>query len=447
MTSPPDGVKRRPRNYERHILMLAVLTGLPGALVALGLLWAGDFSSRLQFTLSVVIVGSWIAMALVLRERVIRPLQTLSNLLAALLEGDYSIRSSRPTTDDALGLAMLEVNALGETLREQRLGALEATALLRTVVTEIDVAVFALDDEQRLRLINRAGEQLLGTTSERALGATATELGLQPLISGDDAPRILEAEFAGGSGRWELRRSTFRQGGVQHRLLVLADVSRALREEERQAWKRIVRVLGHEINNSLAPIKSIVASLRELLAREDRPTDFEEDLRRGLGVIGSRTHALGRFMAAYSRLARLPAPEREPVRVDDWVRRVSALETRLPVEVVPGPDITIQADGDQLEQLLINLVKNAADAALETGGAVMVEWSRSDSRLQVDVEDEGPGLAETSNLFVPFFTTKPEGTGIGLALSRQIAEAHGGTLTLENRPDARGARARLLLPV
>src|SRR6185503_14028947 len=171
------------------------------------------------------------------------------------------------------------------------------------------------------------------------------------------------------------------------------------------------------------------------------------DLRKGLTVIANRSESLSRFMAAYARLARLPRPTFRPVNVGAWVRRVAGLETRRKVEVVPGPDLTISADGDQLDQLLINLVSNAVDAANETGGGVRVGWNASGSQLEVWVEDDGPGIRETSNLFVPFFTTKPQGSGIGLVLSRQIAEAHGGSMVLENRAGANGCVARLKLPV
>jgi signal transduction histidine kinase len=253
--------------------------------------------------------------------------------------------------------------------------------------------------------------------------------------------------FPGGAGRWEIRRSTFRERGLPHQLLVLSDLSRALREEERQAWQRLVRVLGHELNNSLAPIKSIAATLENLLVREQRPADWHDDMRRGLAVITARAEALSRFMGAYARLARLPQPRRQPMNVGAWIRRVVGLETRLSVVLVPGPDLTIKADGDQLEQLLINLLRNAADAALETGGGVKVGWTKNATHLEVWIEDEGPGLSNTANLFVPFFTTKPGGTGIGLVLSRQIAEAHGGTLTLENRRTGAGCVARLRLPL
>ena len=195
--------------------------------------------------------------------------------------------------------------------------------------------------------------------------------------------------FPADGGRWELRRSSFRQGGVPMRLLVLTDLRQALREEERQAWQRLVRVLSHEINNSLAPIQSIAGTLRALLGRAPRPADADEDLERGLGVIGGRAESLSRFMRSYARMARLPAPALAPVDVGAWVDRVAQLEKRLPVRVRPGPPITLSADGDQLEQLLINLVSNAVDASTETGGGVEIAWDRQQGALDLRVVDEG----------------------------------------------------------
>ncbi|HKW11116.1 MAG TPA: ATP-binding protein [Gemmatimonadaceae bacterium] len=427
------------------MLELALLSGLPGIVVALILLWRGGYSAKVEWTLGLLVFGSWLITAFVLRERVVRPLQTLSNMLAALREGDYSIRARGAERDDALGLAYLEANLLGETLRTQRLGAMEATALLRTVMADIDVAVFAFDDDERLRLVNSAGERLLGHVAERLLGRTADQVGLADCLVGE-SPRTMDVTFPGGAGRWEVRRGSFRQNGRPHTLLVLADVTKALREEELQAWRRLVRVLSHEINNSLAPIKSIAGSLQTLLDRP-RDSDVDHDIRRGLSVIGGRSEALIRFMSAYARLARLPAPQRVPLDVATWVRRVAALETRLPVRIEGGPPTILRADGDQLDQLLINLLRNAVDASLETGGDVCIRWTRQNGTVSITIEDEGPGLPSSANLFVPFFTTKPQGSGIGLVLSRQIAEAHGGALLLENRKSSRGCIATLRLSV
>jgi signal transduction histidine kinase len=310
---------------------------------------------------------------------------------------------------------------------------------------EIDVAVFTFDEEERLSLVNRAGARLLAQPEERLLMRSAKELGLAECLGGE-AERTFQETFPGKTGRWGLRRSSFREGGLPHQLVVLTDLSQALREEERQAWKRLIRVLRHELGNSLAPIKSMASTLAHLLQRDPRPHDWETDTKRGLEVIADRSESLSRFLEAYGRLARLPQPTFQPVDVGVWVRKVAALTTRLPVEVVEGPEIIILADGDQLEQLLINLTQNAVDAALETGGGVRLGWSSNREGVDIWVEDEGPGLPETSNLFVPFFTTKPTGSGIGLVLSRQIAEAHGGTLVLTNRDEGRGCEARLRLP-
>jgi nitrogen fixation/metabolism regulation signal transduction histidine kinase len=439
--------KRPPKlNHERRVLLMALGAGLPGVFISLVMLWAGDYTTKVQLTFTLFIIVIWLGYSFSLRERVVRPLQTISNLLAALREGDYSIRARGANLEDALGDVMLEVNALGETLREQRLGALEATALLRTVMAKIDVAVFTFDMDGRLRLVNDAGERLMEQPSERLLGRSAMELGLDECLRGEPT-RTLQITSDEGVGRWGVSRSSFRERGLPHQLLVLSNLSRALREEERQAWRRLVRVLGHELNNSLAPIKSIAGSLESLWRRDPRPVDLEEDMQRGLAVIAARAESLSRFMEAYSRLAKLPHPRMAELDVSSWVRRVAGLDTRVEVTIEPGPDVVIHADGDQLDQLLINLLRNAVDASMETGGGVTLGWSRNGTHLDVWIEDEGPGLSNTANLFVPFFTTKPAGTGIGLVLSRQIAEAHGGSLTLENRNGGTGCQAHLRLPL
>ncbi|HEX5707635.1 MAG TPA: hypothetical protein VFX96_10090, partial [Pyrinomonadaceae bacterium] len=313
MTSPPRKT-RQPFPFEQRIFLMALMAGLPGALVALTMLWRGPYTPKVQWTLTILILIVWGGFAFALRERVVRHFQTLSNLLAALREGDYSIRARGARRDDSLGEVMVEVNSLGETLRKQRLGALEATALLRTVMSEIDVAVFAFDGDDRLRLINRAGERLLARPAERLLGRAAEEMRLAEYLRGDDT-RTVQRNFPGAAGRWGVRRSSFREQGRLHQLLVISDLSRPLREEELQAWQRLVRVLGHELNNSLAPIKSIAGSLETLLTREPRPADWREDMRRGLTVIGARSAALSRFTRAYASLAKLPKPRTAKVDV------------------------------------------------------------------------------------------------------------------------------------
>lgn len=381
-------------------MLLAFLGGLPATLVSLILLWGDDFSTKLEWTLTIVIVGFWLGFAAALRERVVMPLQTLSNLLSALREEDYSLRARGASHDDAMGEVFYEANELSETMREQRLGAEEGTALLRKVMAEIDVAIFAFDAQQRLRLINRAGEKLIDRPPEGLLGRNAAELGLDDCLQGEPM-RTLERSFPGrptDTVRWGLRRGTFRERGLPHQLLVLEDISQPLRAEERQAWQRLIRVLGHELNNSLAPIKSMAGTLESLLMRPQRPSDWEVDMRRGLEIVRSRADALSRFMEAYARLARLPQPKFQPVEIRDLLRRVAEFENRLIVELNPAPPLTIQADADQVEQLVINLVKNAVDAALESGGEVQLGWKNNARYLEV-----WPGSAQHHQSVRSFF--------------------------------------------
>ncbi|MEO8200811.1 MAG: ATP-binding protein [Gemmatimonadota bacterium] len=434
-------------HHDLRVLAFALMAGFPAVALCLWLLWSSDHPDRVRWTLGPMVVLCWLGFAFAARGLVVRPLRTLAGLLAGLREGDYSSRARGADRTDVLGTVIGEINALGDTLQEQRVGALEATALLRRVMSEIDVAIFAFDDADTLRLVNRAGERLLAQPGERVYGLRADQLGLAEFLS-EDAPRVMEAVFPGaGAGRWEVRRGTFRQHSRPHQLLVVADLSRALREEERLAWQRLIRVLSHEINNSLAPIKSLAGSLHDLLDRVPSPPDRDQDISTGLGIIENRAEALSRFMAAYARLARLPPPRLASVNVEEWVRRVANLELRLQVTVEPGPPSVIQADSDQLDQLLINLVKNASDAVVDSLGSVKIAWNRLTDAVEIRVVDDGPGLAGTTNLFVPFFTTKPNGSGIGLALSRQIAEAHGGSLALANRVDSRGCQAIIRLPL
>jgi PAS domain S-box-containing protein len=443
-----EGAKPRRAHVsvEQTVLLLAVLGGLPAMAVVLFALWWQSYSFEVRWTLSALLMAVWIACAIAAKQVVSRVLLVAANLLGALREGDYSIRATRAQTGTAADLVMAEINALGETLQRQRTEAVESMALLASVMHAIDVAVFAFDMSEQLVLVNPAGERLLGKPSLQVLTRPATELGVADYLSGP-TPRLIERTVGAQRGRFELRRSTFRRDGRPHHLLVLADVSRALREEEQLAWQRIVRVLSHEINNSLTPIKSIAHSLKRIVTRaESLPR--QQDVLDGLNLIETRSGALGRFLRAYAQLAKLPKPQPREFGLLPLVRRVAELEADRMAVIVRAEDNTIiNADPDQLEQLLINIIRNAVDAAHESGGRVWIDWGREDGLLRLTVDDEGPGLPDSANLFVPFFTTKPTGSGIGLVLCRQIAEAHGGTLTLERRDPERGARAVLKLPV
>jgi len=455
--------RRRRRSAVRRAWFYSLLLALP----SLAFVGVFVYQRGLSAAPATLITGGLllylVLIAAALVETFIRPLQTLSNVVSSLREGDYSFRARGAGTQDAFGELAGEVNALADLLQKQRVRSLEATALLARILEVMHAPLFAFDRENLLQLVNNAGVKLLGTTHARAFGHTARELGLEELL--DSADQSVHS-FGAKSTRWLLRKAVFRQDGVPHTLLLLADVSLPLQEEEQAAWKRLIRVLGHELSNSLAPIKSIAGSL---LARVDQigrvgqmgrvvqggaggPIEDDEgtlrDFRRGLGVVESRADALHRFVQSYRLLAQLPPPQLKPVAMGPLLERVVLLEQRLPILLDAGPGVTLDADPDQLEQMFINLLANAVDASLANGAEpVDVSWRVEDSNLLVTIEDRGLGIANTENLFVPFYTTKPAGSGVGLALAQQIARAHGGEIRLLNREDGEGARATIRLPV
>jgi nitrogen fixation/metabolism regulation signal transduction histidine kinase len=461
MGSSPFGPQRigqsKPKKvrllYARKVSLFSFLVALPGIIVSTILIFQEPWSIQSKLGLLVVILIAWGLLAMTLQENATRPLQTLANVVAALREEDYSFRARNAVPEDALGELSLEVNALADMLSDQRTRAIEATALLRRVVEEIDVPIFAFDPNQTLQLVNSAGEKLLETPSVRLMGRTAQEIGLQAFLAAPNESLVPLPDNA--QSRWLVRRSTFRQKGVPHTLLVLSDVSRALREEERSAWQRLVRVLGHELNNSLAPIKSIAGSLHTRISRAALSAEEKQDFGRGLEIIETRADSLNRFLQAYRQLAQMPSPVLRQCALPALVKRVAALETRLEIKVVGGPNVTLMADSDQLEQMLINIVRNAVEAAIEkvqsngkksASPEVIVGWQINEEAVILTVEDNGPGLLNPANAFVPFYTTKPAGSGIGLVLSREIVEAHGGSVELSNREHHRGCMVRIVLP-
>jgi len=404
------------------------------------------------FVLLALVLG-WTFAVSILMEHIVRPLQTLANVVAALREDDYSFRARGGQRSDALGDLALEVNRLAATLQGRRAGALEAMALVERVMRSMQSPVLAFDPEGRLRLLNAAGERAFGLRVQTALGYSATQLKLEELLhAGDDD--VISLGRGQQSVRWVVKRTTFRLRGISHTLLVLSDVSAALREEERLAWERLIRVLGHEINNSLTPIKSIAGSLRGRLAALNDVSSERVDFERGLEVIENRSESLNRFLQAYRQLMGLPAPKLGEVSLAALVERVAQLERRVVVTVTPAADVVLQVDRDHIEQALINLVRNAADAALSPDAIdgneahVDISWQTSGAEVVIAILDNGPGLTNAGNLFVPFYTTKPGGTGIGLVLAQQIAQAHRGSVQLENRTDGHmGCKADLRLPL
>ncbi|HKD60933.1 MAG TPA: ATP-binding protein [Terracidiphilus sp.] len=438
-------VRKRQPSALRRAWLFCLLLALPTLLFFAILVWQEHVPTSPAILLLICLLIYLLLISGSLIEGMMRPLQTLSNVVSSLREGDYSFRARGAGSPDAFGELASEINALADLLQKQRVRSLEATALLARILEVMHAPLFAFDRDESLQLVNNAGAQLLGRPLARCFGHSARELGLDGLlISGDQTIH----SFGAKPTRWLLRKAQFRQDGIPHTLLLLADVSQPLQEEEQVAWKRLIRVLGHELSNSLAPIKSIAGSLlarAENIARDD---DTVRDFRRGLSVVEGRADALHRFVQSYRLLAQLPPPSLKTVHAGPLLERVALLEQRVSVQLDSGPPVVLNADPDQLEQMFINLLTNAVDASIANGAKpVRIGWRVAESNLVVGIEDSGLGIANTENLFVPFYTTKPKGSGVGLALAQQIARAHGGEVRLVNREDGPGARAIIHLPI
>jgi two-component system, NtrC family, nitrogen regulation sensor histidine kinase NtrY len=431
--------------FERRITVFSVALMMPALVLGGWLIGRLELEWVWRGVLAAALLATLVCLRTALHKSVVGPLRGITNVVEAYRGGDYTIRSSREQAGDALGDLVHEINSLGNTLHEQRLRAIEATALLDKLVNAIDIAVLAFDGEGRLCLHNPAATQLLGLESTSQAAHTAAAVGLEEFLKQDTRSRVVTS-FAGRDGRWQITHGTFRESGLVQHLLIVSDVRQALREEERLAWQRLIRVIGHEVNNSLTPIRSLATTLQESLGTALAFGKDRDDALQALKVIADRTHGLSRFLAQYSRLARLPPPRPHWLDLAPVLARVTALEPLRRIQIQASEDLEVLVDADQLEQALINLSRNAVEAQGDCVGRVIVAAHSRDNTLVITITDEGSGVANPDNLFVPFFTTKPGGSGVGLVLSRQIAEAHGGTLLLENRTDTHGAIATIEIP-
>ena len=407
----------------------------------------GPFSTAAHAGVILALVLSVLWLMRRLAGWIMRPLAGASTVIEALRDGDFSLRL-RETHLGPLDELAHSINMLAESMRVEALNRRESGLLLGKILEEIDLPVLAFREDGHLTLSNPAARKLIGLRLHE--GVDAESLGLSELLeqsgSVSERSRSTRLVFPGGSGRFVLRRRSFRLGGVPHRLLVLTEVGSVLDAERNDAWQSLVRVMSHEINNSLSPIKSLAETWHGRVRDPAREIE-REPLADSLALIARRSGGLSRFVGIYAGLAKLPDPARETIDLNERLEKICALESRVPIRL-DGARISFDLDPDQFEQAMINLLRNAADAVVDCEHPeVTIRCIEKTGGLCVEVIDNGPGPPESKNLFVPFFTTKPNGSGIGLLLVRRIAELHGGTFDLESRCDGTsGAVARLWLP-
>lgn len=401
-----------------------------------------ETSALTRWIVSLACITWTVAAAFLVRRRFQYHLQALSSLVEAIRGQDYSLRASRSLEEGALGDLCLQINLLSDQLQASHRGEEEMRSLLTKVVAQINVAIVAYDSHNRIRMINPSAAQLLGGKAQEFIDQSLADTALSALNYSEQS-QLIDHDFPGGEGRWQVIWQQYRYRGQPGRLLFITDLQQVLSEEEARAWQRLIRVITHEINNSLTPISSITQTLLG---------DFAEnvdnrDLVTGLQLIGERADHLASFVREYASLARPPTPQRKLFSLDAMLQRLGQLFEEKGITVQTGDGETnIFADPAQIEQLLINLVRNGIEASSGESSAVTLSYSFEAEICKILVTDEGSGISNPSNLFVPFYSTKAKGSGIGLVLCRQIAEAHGGALSLKNRDDSKGAIATLSLP-
>ena len=407
------------------------------------LMWKANLSGLFIATFFPLLFLMWFFVALHIKNLLSRHFHSLANVIESLRLGDFSMRIAAKRYDSAWSEVYREINALAQDKQQQKLQHVEADILLDKLLAEFDVPVLVFDRHEILRNCNQKGCNLYGKPKENLLGLNAMQLQLTSLLN-HESGAVIDHWFPNQGGRWELRKNYFIQQGQRYSIVLINDLSRTLREEERNAWTRLIRVLGHELNNSLASLISVSQTLLTRLDEEKTPK-WHASFEKALHLIHERSGSLLRFTDAYTRLAKLPPPQKKDVALlSTFSRLVSLIEGQFEIENTE--ELVIQADPDQLEQLLINLMKNAVEATSVTS-TVTLRWQSYQQGTRIQVIDCGKGLPTSDNLFVPFYTTKAQGSGIGLFLCRQIAEAHDGTMQLLNREDAPGCIAQCWLPL
>lgn len=458
-------------SFEQRLFWLSLLGALPSSIFLIWLLQEHQYSGYMITLVILYLIAHIGICAYQIRFSIITQFRTLTNLLEALTNDDYSLRGRRTGKSGALNELVAQINSLSELLARQRFTVKETQLLLAKVIAHIDVAVFTFDPQNRLTLVNRAGADLYQKDIDELHNMSISKLGLEGMLARNG--QVVELTFGKPglskekgvstegtqfhSGRFHISTDQFIERNEHHTLLFLTNVHAALREEERKAWQNLIRVISHELNNSLSPIASISQTLMQMSLTD------QDVLKESLGVINERANSLSAFIKSYQQLAKLPAPNLQNLDIRAEIEQVTVLFPDVNFEFRIGSGNTslqsdateklnqseITADPAQLRQLLINLFKNAQEASKQVSKDanvnITIGWKKDKDYFTLSIKDNGPGIKNPENIFVPFYSTKPGGSGIGLLLCRQIAEGHGGQLSLTNAKDG-GGLASLRIP-
>lgn len=431
----------------QQLFVMALLPVVAPLLLLLAERLYGPLSAELM-RLLVALYLLWLSFHLyVLWRHCNAPFHGLANLVRALQLGDFTQRAAHCQMSDALGTLHEEINQLAEVLQDNRFAAVEANRRFQYLIDQLDIAVVAFSETRQLVWCNHQFSRLFGKLPAAMSGMLLADMQLEALWEASNG-RTLWLDFPQKSSRWLVHTHAFRDEGQPQRLYLLTDLKNPLREEERTAWRRLIRVLGHELNNSLTPITSLSQSLRQRIAKVAADEEWKESSLEALEIISQRAQHMNRFVRDYASLAKLPEPERSRVELRQTVQHVVQLLGHPALRVRHAEDeaaVAIEADQGQFEQLLVNVLRNAIEAIDPAHGEVVIQWQRQNTDVLLTIDDNGPGIDHAENLFVPFYSTKEGGSGIGLVLSRQIAEANGGSIELANRPQG-GCRVTVRLP-